>query len=121
MATTYRVIKDHASSYPDPITVQAGEIFKVSKKTDRWNDDPRCVWVWCTDQREKSGWMPKNIIQPVDEGSKGTTRTPYSAVELTVSVGDELIGEREEAGWVWARDNKGQLGWVPSDHIEKME
>lgn len=84
------VTKDYQSSNPDPMMIQAGEPFHVSEKTDCWDNNSDWLWVWCTDQRGKSAWVPKTIIHMDRDGKIGATNYPYDATELTVTVGDEL-------------------------------
>lgn len=111
------VIKDYQAQYLDPISVQGGETLIVSEKVDYWNGNPEWVWVWCTDQRGKSGWVPRGAIDFDANGTSGTARYDYTARELTVAVGDELVVGREESGWVWCTDQQEKSGWVPADHV----
>src|SRR5216683_1399602 len=57
-----QVIADYQAFYPDPISVNAGESFDISEKVDYWDGNPNWTWIWCTDQRGKSGWVPKEWI-----------------------------------------------------------
>ncbi len=116
-----RVVKDYQASSTDPITVEAGEIFMVSEKTDAWEDNPAWLWVWCTNQDGKSGWVPKSIVQLSADGRTGTTSVAYKAVELTVTAGQELVIEDEESGWFRCRDQQGGSGWVPVSHVAVLE
>lgn len=113
---TCRVVKDYQAEFPDPIAVEAGEAFTVSERTSAWENNPAWIWVWCTNQRGESGWVPKNIIQMDTDGQTGTTHTAYNARELTVTAGQELNIEHEESGWFWCRDQQGKRGWVPISH-----
>ncbi len=120
---TCLVVKDYQADFLDPIAVKAGETFAVSEKTSIWEDNPHWIWLWCTDQRGKSGWVPRNIIQlDVDDQNgqndrTGTTHSAYDAIELTVTAGQELTIEHEESGWFWCRDRQGKRGWVPISHV----
>ena len=58
----YRVIADHQALYPDPLSVEAGELLIISEKVDYWNDNLNWVWIWCTDARGKTGWVPADHI-----------------------------------------------------------
>ena len=111
------VMKDYQSSNPDPIKIQAAETFQVSEKTDAWDNNPNWMWVWCTDTRGKSAWVPKTIINMDKDGQTGTTNRPYDATELTVTTGDELSVAQEESGWLWCVDKRGEQGWVPVAHV----
>jgi hypothetical protein len=112
-----RVVKDYQAEFADPIAVEAGEAFAVSERTSTWENNPAWIWLWCTDQRGKSGWVPKNIIQMNADGQTGTTPTAYNARELTVATGQELSIEQEESGWFWCCDQQGKYGWVPISHM----
>lgn len=114
---TRRVIKDYQAEFPNPIAVEAGETITVSESTSTWENNPAWVWLWCADQRGKSGWVPKNIIQMDEDGRAGTTRAAYDARELTVTAGQEITIEQEESGWFWCRDQQGKQGWVPISHM----
>ncbi len=114
---TCRVAKGYQAEFPDPIAVEAGEAFSVSERTSAWENNPAWMWVWCTDQRGKSGWVPKNIIQMNADGQTGTTHAAYNARELTVTAGQELSIEHEESGWIWCCDQQGRRGWVPLSHM----
>jgi len=112
-----RVAKDYQAEFPDAIAVEAGEAFTVSESTSAWENNPAWIWVWCTDQRGKSGWVPKNIIQMDADGQTGTTPAAYNARELTVTAGQELTIEHEESGWFWCCDQQRGRGWVPLSHM----
>jgi hypothetical protein len=115
---TCRVANDYQAEYADPIAVEAGEPFAVSERTSAWENNSAWIWLWCTDQRGKSGWVPRNIIQVNPDGQTGTTRAAYDARELTVTAGQELSIENEESGWFWCSDQQGMRGWVPISHVE---
>ena len=112
-----RVAKDYQAEFADPIAAEAGEAFTVSERSSAWENNPAWMWVWCTDQRGKSGWVPKNIIQMNADGQTATTPTAYNARELTVTAGQELTIEHEESGWFWCSDQQGRRGWVPISHM----
>jgi hypothetical protein len=113
----YHVIADYQASNPDPFSVAAGETFQISEKVYYWNGNPTWVWIWCTDQRGKNGWVPKNIIIFDPNGTTGIARSTYTATELTVVIGDELVAHQEESGWVWCTNQQGKSGWVPLEHL----
>ena len=113
----YRVLADYQAAYPDPFCVSVGETFQVSEKADVWNSTPDWTWIWCTDQRGKQGWVPKNMITFNSDGRTGTVRSSYTARELTVAVGEELDAHQEESGWLWCTNQQGKRGWVPLDHL----
>src|SRR5437868_2260 len=83
-----RVIADYQALYPDPLSVRAGETVNISEKVDYWNGNPDWMWIWCTDARGKSSWVPKDVIDFHAKGTTGIARYDYAATELTVTVGD---------------------------------
>lgn len=111
MSRTCKVIKSYASTYPDPIKVKKGDILKVGNKESDWNG-----WTWCTDQNGKSGWLPDSYIKK--DGSNCTVLCDYEATELTVNIGEELIVEKEESGWLWCINKEGLRGWIPSENVK---
>ena len=114
---TCQVAKAYQAQFADPIAVEAGEAFAVSERTSVWENNPAWIWVWCTDQRGKSGWVPKTLIQMDADGQTGTTHAAYHARELTVTDGQELTITYEESGWFWCCDQQGRCGWVPLSHV----
>ena len=117
---TYFVIADYKISNLNPFAVTIGEVFRVSEKTDSWNNNPLWIWIWCTDQHGRSGWVPKNAIDLRANGTQGSARYSYAATELTVVVGDELVTEQEESGWVWCVNKQGERGWVPLENLTRI-
>ena len=113
----FRALADYQAQYPDPISVSAGETFQVSEKADAWNGNPDWLWIWCTDPRGKQGWVPKTIITFNPDGKTGVARASYSATELTVAAGEELIAHQEESGWLWCTNQQGNSGWVPLEYV----
>src|SRR5437588_2132830 len=105
-----RVITDYQALYHDPISVKAGEPLTISEKVDCWNGNPDWIWIWCTDSRGKSGWVPKGLIDFHASRTAGIARYDYAATELTVTVGDELLVEQEESGWFWCTNSQGKSG-----------
>jgi hypothetical protein len=97
--------------------VEAGEAFAVSDNISAWENNPTWLWVWCTDPRGKSGYVPNTIIHRDADRQTGTTAVAYNARELTVTVGQELTIEDEESGWFWCCDQEGKRDWVPISHI----
>lgn len=112
-----QVTRDYQAEFSDPIAVEAGEAFAVSERTSAWENNAAWIWIWCTDQRGKSGFVPKNIIQMDAGGQSGSAHAAYNARELTVTVGQELVIEDEESGWFWCRNRQEKHGWVPLSHV----
>ena len=106
-----RVIADHQSTYPDPLVISAGEMLTVGDNDSQWPG-----FVWCTNQSGKGGWVPKAYLDR--DNDTATARCDYSAVELTVTIGEQLALLKEEGGWAWCSTQDGRLGWVPLANLE---
>ena len=106
-----RVVQDYQAFDPDPPEFTTGEVVQVGEKDTRWP-----AFVRCRNRAGKAGWVPEIFIER-DEDT-GVVNVDYSAVELTVRIGDALTLEREVGGWFWAIDRDGRRGWVPAECIE---
>ncbi len=108
-----KVIQDYQAQYPDPIAMQKGEAITPGRRDAEWPG-----WVWCTDIRGKSGWVPEKYIE--SRGETGRALQDYNAIELTVTAGEDLSLGEFESGWVWATNADQQSGWVPERNIEVL-
>jgi len=104
-------IQDYQAQYLDPIIVHAGDRLALGRRDAEFPG-----WVWCTDGRGKSGWVPERIIE--SHGETGLALSDYSAIELSVRAGEQLALGELESGWYWAANQHGQSGWVPERNIE---
>ena len=109
-----RVIEAYQAPYPDPIQARAGD--EVTIDWNKGTDIPG--WVWCTNQAGKSGWAPTAYIDL--QGSAGKMRCDYSAIELTIRVGEILTVHKAESSFYWVTNPAGQLGWVPMANVERL-
>ena len=105
-----RVIKAYQASDPEPLVIRAGERLTVGENSDQWP-----AYVWCVNQAGKGGWVPEAFLER--EGDSGVARRDYSAAELTVSVGEELVLGEKAGGWFWATNRANCSGWVPAEYI----
>ena len=102
-----RVIRAYAAQYPDPITVRAGDPVDVGV------DDPEFPgWRWCTGPDGRTGWVPEQLVR--QEGRRGFMLRDYTARELTVGPGAEVVAGETMAGWTWVTTTDGRSGWVPN-------
>ncbi|MBN1218919.1 MAG: SH3 domain-containing protein [Anaerolineae bacterium] len=106
-----RVISAYQAAYPDPLVIKVGEKLTVGEKESEWSG-----WLWCTNQDGKSGWVPEKYVE--HKGDIGVARFDYDATELSVDIGQELIIDCEESGWIWCTNQQGLQGWVPVVHLE---
>ena len=103
---TVRVMHDYTAQYPDPITVRAGDRVLVGA------DDPEFPgWWWCTGPDQRGGWVPEQFLQRT--GSEALMLRDYTARELTVRAGAEVVLHASISGWVWATNGDGDEGWIP--------
>ena len=107
--TKYRVTKEYKSPFPDPIVFHKGDTVEVGKE---FTDDPDWKdWVWCEGTNNIKAWVPKQYLEIRD--GKGTFKRDYNAMELSVSVGEELVVHKIVNGFGMAEKSNGIRGWVP--------
>jgi SH3-like domain-containing protein len=105
-----RVIAPWKVTYPDPLTVAAGESVTVGRDDPEWPG-----WRWCTDARGKSGWVPVTLLD--GDGPVARIGCDYTARELAAAEGDEVEIERTMHGWAWCRSPTGAAGWMPARNL----
>ena len=108
--TYYRVIVDYKSPYSDSFKIQEGETVQIGNRESEWPG-----WVWCKNKGGMERWIPRNYLDI--QGNLGVMNQDYEATELNVSVGEELVIEKEESGWVWVTNKRGEKGWVPMENV----
>ena len=106
-----KVIVDYKSPYSDPLKIQKGENVQIRNKESEWPG-----WVWCKNIESKERWIPSSYLDI--QGNLGMMLQDYEATELNVSIGEELVIEKEESGWVWVTNKEGKKGWVPMENIK---
>ena len=118
-----RVVKARQPENLDPLGVTSGEELQVSERQDAWQDNLEWIWVWCTDPRNKSAWVPADLLEylPGHGSQRARARYTYDAVELPVASGDEITVNSEKNGWYWCTNPQGEQGWVPVDHVTLAE
>ena len=108
-----RVIANHNRSYETPIVGTAGDAVKVGRR-----DDDAPGWIWCEHLVSGlAGWVPEAFLERGNE-QVAVLRRDYSAMELSVSVGQTLIIFETVAGWTWCVSTEGDAGWVPTHNLE---
>ena len=108
-----QVIEDYQAPYPDPIQVKKSETVMLGLQ----KETPITGWVWCTNVEGKSGWVPESYID-IENGETGKMRCDYDAIELAIQKDELLTVYKEESDFYWARNEDGQEGWIPVDHVE---
>jgi hypothetical protein len=109
----FKVIKAHEASFPNPVRTRKGDVLAAEERKTLWEG-----WLLCTNQQGGEVWVPKNFVDW--QGNTAVMQRDYDSTELTVTVGEELVGEEEAAGWVWVTNQAGESGWVPLDNLEVM-
>jgi hypothetical protein len=112
--SSFKVIRAWTAMYADPIDIRAGEPLVTGQTDPEWPG-----WIWCTDPRGRSGWTPIDSIHVAADGKTGTITCDFTARELTVREGDVVTPLRVLHGWCWARDARGNEGWLPAAHLAR--
>ena len=115
----YRVIQDHVSEFPEPITFAKGALLVVGEKyegPEGWED-----WLFCETPGQQGGWVPVQVLEFID-GGRARAREDYTARELDVRTGEWLLGTRTLNGWAWcSRPPTSESGWVPLAKLERAD
>src|SRR5262245_949090 len=98
-----RVQSDYAVQYPDPLRASAGQQLTIVRRDARYPD-----WVWCSGPDAKEGWVPLAFLD-----AKAVLQRDYSAQELGVHFGEEVVADEEIGGWVHVTNSARQAGWIP--------
>lgn len=112
----YIVTKQHTSNYPNPIKLCEGQYVIVGEKyngNENWDN-----WIYCyTIDKRLEGWVPEQIVKIQDK--QGLILEDYSAKELDIKVGEQLIKHKELNGWFWVeRISTLEEGWVPMENVK---
>lgn len=104
---TVLTVGDYTATYPDPITVRAGDQLRIGQADTDWP-----AYVWCTGPDGRDGWMPARFFRQ-ETADHGVALRDYSAKELSVKAGEPVILVEEAGGWWWATNAAGVSGWLP--------
>ncbi|MFW9773963.1 MAG: SH3 domain-containing protein [Candidatus Thorarchaeota archaeon] len=106
-----KVISNYKSPFPNPLIIKKGDKLQIIEKESEWSG-----WIWCISEKGAEGWVPINYLDI--QGNSAQSLRDYDATELTVAVGEELLIEDQESGWIWASNKAGKKGWVPLDNVK---
>ena len=107
-----QVIQAWKVTYPDPLTLQAGEQVQTGERDAEWPG-----WIWCTNTQGREGWAPLSYLEMDAAGLTARARQDYTAAELEVQPGERLVIQQVESGWGWVTNELGISGWVPLSHV----
>lgn len=116
--STRRIFKTtafHRTEYECPIKLEKGESVTLGERApeENWKD-----WIWAENNRGDGGWVPVQLIDCSEDGSRGTVLEDYSARELNVDPGEEITKIKTLNGWTWVRrTSDGEEGWIPDETI----
>jgi uncharacterized protein YgiM (DUF1202 family) len=99
--------------YKDPIDLRAGESLAIGR-----TDDDFPGWRWCRSSDGREVWVPIELLS--SEESQGFILQDYSARELRVRSGEDVLVEDARHGWLLVRNMKGERGWIPADHVRDL-
>ena len=88
----------------------AGESLTIRRADDEFPD-----WRWCRALDGREGWVPVELLS--SEEPETVILQDYSARELQVQAGEDVVVEDARHGWVLVRNVKGERGWIPADRV----
>lgn len=110
------VIQAYSRIYQNPIAFSSGDRVQVGKRDP---DNPE--WIWCVGADDREGWVHQAFLEMDADGSSATGKRDYSALELSVTAGEELTGLERVGGWWLARNELGEVGWIPLKSVLEPE
>jgi RNA polymerase sigma-70 factor (ECF subfamily) len=114
MSTT-RITREYTAQYENPISAREGEFVDIQREDDTYRG-----WWWCVAADGRAGWVPlERLSQTVQAGTRAPMLADYTALELTVTVGEELVIEEELRGWLYVRNASAVRGWIPASHTDR--
>ena len=102
------VVKAHKAIYDNPVVLARGEVFTLTGRSDNWHGH---TWLWAAAADGREGWVPDDLA--VRKNGRTIAGDDYSAVELDVAPGAQIMVGKSRNGWVWCRAGNGDEGWVP--------
>jgi len=107
------ITTEYRAEYESPIEVAAGERVRVGCEDSEFPG-----WKWCESLDGRAGWVPVEFLS--EEEVEATVRQDYSARELAVQTGDEVMVEEARHGWLLVRNARGERGWIPASHAQAL-
>lgn len=97
---------DYEERDRDPIRLRVGDRVDPGPADRVWPG-----WVWVSDAAGRGGYVPEEILRPLDDGGCELAED-FDPSVLAVSRGDALESLRQIHGWHWCRNAAGACGWV---------
>jgi len=116
MMRMMKVIKDHESEFTTPLAIKSGESLEGEERETEWEG-----WLFCRNSAGVEGWVPKTYLKPESDLNRFLSLKDYTARELTIRTGSEVIVLSEESDWAWVRTPAGDEGWVPLNKLEDVD
>ncbi len=107
--------KNYEICYPDPLSLKIGEfvtIIRSEEDSSEWYG-----WHFCKDQNLKEGWVSVDFM--TIDNNIGKITNDYSAKELCINKGQDVIVLEESCGWYWCSVNCDN-GWVPKNIFDEL-
>lgn len=111
----FKTVASHRTEYEHPIRLEKGERVQLGERApeENWKD-----WIWAENSRGHGGWVPVQLIDHPEDGAQGMVLEDYSAKELDVDPGEEIVKLRTLNGWTWVRRiSDREEGWIPNESI----
>jgi uncharacterized protein YgiM (DUF1202 family) len=102
-----------SSTTRDPIEIAPGEKVSVGHEDDEFPG-----WKWCKARDGCKGWVPVELLS--SEGTEAIVLYDYSARELAVQPGEEVVVEDARHNWLLVRNGLRERGWIPEYNIEPL-
>lgn len=106
----YRIKEDYTTDITIPIILNIGDIVKLGEeaKEEQWKG-----WIYATKDGIE-GYVPMQIIEFLEDKKYGKIKEDYTAKEINVKSGDEVIKIKSLNGWAWVRKTNEE-GWIPEE------
>ena len=105
-----RIHRPYEVQYANPIAVLAGETLTIGQEDDEFPG-----WRWCRASDGREGWVPVELLSI--KKRQAVILQDYSARELQVRPGEDVVVEDARHGWLLVRNVKGERGWIPADRV----
>jgi hypothetical protein len=111
------VKKVHSPDTIVPLKAMKGEIVIGEERPTQWEG-----WLYCTNQKGISAWVPKNYLKRVDDHPKSYEfNRSYNSREISVDKGEIVVFKESESSWALIIKADGDEGWIPLENLDYEE